>query len=162
MSSISFVLLPSPYMVMESTLVRGAATFLAISGSAFIIISTTAASPYFFMASALRSIPSASARALALIASASAAPTALIPSAICSCSKRLASASCLRAYSSASAFFSAAYLSASAFLRISASNRRSCSVISRSASSASFSRFAMSASVDAISRLRRCFCSSIL
>ena len=72
MSLRSLALLPSPYMVILSTLLRGSATFLAISGRAFMIISITAASPYFFMASAFLSIPSASARALARMASASA------------------------------------------------------------------------------------------
>ena len=92
MSSSSLALLPSPYMVILSTLERGWATFLAISGRAFITISMTAAWPYFFMASAFLSMPSASASALAWMAAASALPTAEMPAASCSLAKRVASA----------------------------------------------------------------------
>ncbi len=92
---------PEPYMVILSTLDRGSATFRAISGRACMTISITAASPYFFMASAFLSMPSASARALARMDSASALPTAAMPSASCSLANfwasallRSASASC--------------------------------------------------------------------
>ena len=98
MSSSSLALLPSPYMVILSTLDRGSATWRAISGRACITISMTAASPYFFMASAFLSMPSASARALARMDSASALPTAAMPS-----------ASCSRAYFWASAIFISAW-----------------------------------------------------
>ena len=102
MSCSSLALLPSPYMVILSTLDRGSATFLAISGRAFITISMTAAWPYFFMASAFLSMPSASARALAWMAAASALPTAEMPAASCSLANRAASACFLTASASCS------------------------------------------------------------
>lgn len=43
MSPSSFALLPSPYIVILSTLLRGSATFLAISGKAFLTLPTAKA-----------------------------------------------------------------------------------------------------------------------
>ena len=65
-----------PYIVIESTFESGVATALAISGSALTSISVMAASPYFFIASAFLSRPSASAKSFNSIALASASPLA--------------------------------------------------------------------------------------
>ena len=119
-----FALFPSPYIVILSTLDSGSATFFAISGSACMIISIIAASPYFFIASDFLSIPSASAVAFARMASASARPVARIPSASCSLANRTASA--MAFFASASCCCSNFFASAS-FWRLNSSACACCS-----------------------------------
>ena len=124
MSFSSLVLLPSPYIVILSTLLSGAATFWAISGRALTIISIIAASPYCFIASAFSAIPLASASSLASIASASAKPTALTPAASCSLWKRKASA---LAFSASACLCSSYSLASASFFRLNRSASACCS-----------------------------------
>ena len=165
-----------PITVTLSIALIGSATFLATSGKTFTSISTIAACPYFFIASAFLSIASASANPFALIASASASPFALIARASCSClyfsasalvlvasasrsiSTFLASASLVLIYNLASASCSCLYFSASAFFLTSASN--ACSITSTSLcfNSTSRSRFAISAFVEVCSIVFLCSC----
>ena len=79
MSPTIWALLPSPYIVMESTFASGSATARATSGSARKYISSTAAWFIFVMASAFFSRPSASAVNFAPMALASARPRASMP-----------------------------------------------------------------------------------
>merc|ERR1712203_975054 len=79
--------LASATMVTLFTLVNGEATSAAILGSVCNIMSTTAAFPYSFQASAFLAICSASALALASIANASASPFNVIASASASASR---------------------------------------------------------------------------
>ena len=129
-----FAELPSPYIVILSMLVKGSATFLAISGSTLKYISRIAASFIFSIAIAFFSIPSASARALALIPSASASIKALTPMASSSLAILSASAFAFNA----SAFAISSNLSASAFFCLSNSSASACCCLANLSASAFF------------------------
>lgn len=86
-------LLSPPITVTLSMELIGSAIAFAISGRILTIISVMAASPYFFIASAFKSIAFASASPFNWIARDSACPRASIAAASFSCSNNFASAS---------------------------------------------------------------------